>query len=102
MQYCCVHCGSQASALVIQYGPKNYALAQCPACSKLVDPYVEDSFTLKLIDLLLMKQSIHRHLLFNLSEPSSSARLPVMARLLVSNLLLDACPFSCRFPITSV
>ncbi|KAF8194675.1 Arv1-like family-domain-containing protein [Pholiota molesta] len=43
----------------------NLRLEQCPSCHEFVDPYVEhDSLTI-LLDLILLKLGVYRHLLYN-------------------------------------
>ncbi|KAF8959622.1 Arv1-like family-domain-containing protein [Flammula alnicola] len=43
----------------------NLRLEQCPSCHEFVDPYVEhDSLTI-LLDLILLKRGVYRHLLYN-------------------------------------
>ncbi|KAF9004114.1 hypothetical protein BDZ89DRAFT_1080732 [Hymenopellis radicata] len=48
----------------------NLRLEQCPSCSAFADPYVEHDSLLLLIDLILLKRGVYRHLLYNRgSEP---------------------------------
>ncbi|KAH7928120.1 Arv1-domain-containing protein [Leucogyrophana mollusca] len=54
----------------------NLRLEQCSNCQAFADPYVEhDSLTL-LLDLILLKRSVYRHLLYNRgTEPSRAHNL---------------------------
>ncbi|KAF9031515.1 Arv1-domain-containing protein [Hymenopellis radicata] len=48
----------------------NLRLEQCPSCGAFADPYVEHDSLLLLIDLILLKRGVYRHLLYNRgSEP---------------------------------
>ncbi|KAJ3976096.1 Arv1-domain-containing protein [Lentinula raphanica] len=48
----------------------NLRLEQCPNCHSFADPYVEHDELTLLIDLLLLKRAVYRHLLYNRgSEP---------------------------------
>ncbi|KAE9385776.1 Arv1-domain-containing protein [Gymnopus androsaceus JB14] len=48
----------------------NLRLEQCPNCHNFADPYVEHDELTLLIDLLLLKRAVYRHLLYNRgSEP---------------------------------
>ncbi|KIK58012.1 hypothetical protein GYMLUDRAFT_45575 [Collybiopsis luxurians FD-317 M1] len=48
----------------------NLRLEQCPECHNFADPYVEHDEMTLLIDLLLLKPAVYRHLLYNRgSEP---------------------------------
>ncbi|KAF5352253.1 hypothetical protein D9757_012514 [Collybiopsis confluens] len=43
----------------------NLRLEQCPNCHNFADPYVEHDELTLLIDLLLLKRDVYRHLLYN-------------------------------------
>ncbi|KAJ3730922.1 Arv1-domain-containing protein [Lentinula guzmanii] len=48
----------------------NLRLEQCPNCHSFADPYVEHDELTLVIDLLLLKRAVYRHLLYNRdSEP---------------------------------
>ncbi|KAF8908674.1 Arv1-domain-containing protein [Mucidula mucida] len=48
----------------------NLRLEHCPSCGAFADPYVEHDSLLLLIDLILLKRGVYRHLLYNRgSEP---------------------------------
>ncbi|CAE6511349.1 unnamed protein product [Rhizoctonia solani] len=48
----------------------NLRLEQCPNCSSFADPYVEHDALTLILDLILLKREVYRHLLFNRgSEP---------------------------------
>ncbi|KAJ3517012.1 hypothetical protein NLJ89_g769 [Agrocybe chaxingu] len=62
----CTFCTRPTRYLYTVYESEhNLRLEQCTACYEFVDPYVEhDSITL-LLDLILLKRGVYRHLLFN-------------------------------------
>ncbi|EJD06744.1 Arv1-domain-containing protein [Fomitiporia mediterranea MF3/22] len=62
----CTTCTYKISHLYTVYeSANNLRLEQCPKCLNFADPYVEhDSLTL-LLDLILLKRDVFRHLLFN-------------------------------------
>ncbi|KZT07616.1 Arv1-domain-containing protein [Laetiporus sulphureus 93-53] len=43
----------------------NLRLEQCPACHAFADPYVEHDTLTLLLDLILLKRDVYRHLLYN-------------------------------------
>ncbi|PWN40522.1 Arv1-domain-containing protein [Ceraceosorus guamensis] len=62
----CVHCSAEAASLYLEYSPGHVALTPCNNChSKAVDPYVEFELPIILLDLVLVKPSAYRHLIFN-------------------------------------
>ncbi|KAF8224168.1 Arv1-domain-containing protein [Tricholoma matsutake] len=62
----CTTCTNFIPYLYTVYGSAyNLRLEQCPKCHSFADPYVEhDSLTL-LLDLMLLKRGVYRHLLYN-------------------------------------
>jgi len=56
------------------YGPHNVRLTQCPNCRNFADKYVEHDAVIMIIDLILIKPQIYRHLLFNryVSSPKTN------------------------------
>ncbi|KAF9007464.1 Arv1-like family-domain-containing protein [Cyathus striatus] len=62
----CTTCTKSVDFLYTVYESEyNLRLEQCSECQQFVDPYVEhDSLTL-LIDLILLKRGVYRHLLYN-------------------------------------
>ncbi|KAF7330191.1 hypothetical protein MVEN_02456100 [Mycena venus] len=70
----CTTCTTAVDFLYTVYEtPNNLRLEQCKNCDAFADPYVEhDSLTL-LIDLILLKRGVYRHLLYNRqAEPRRS------------------------------
>ncbi|KAF7375286.1 hypothetical protein MSAN_00415400 [Mycena sanguinolenta] len=69
----CISCASAVDFLYQSISFYNLRLEQCKNCSAFADPYVEhDSLTL-LIDLILLKRGVYRHLLYNRgAEPRRS------------------------------
>ncbi|KAF8736716.1 hypothetical protein AX14_014123 [Amanita brunnescens Koide BX004] len=71
----CTTCTSYAPFIYTVYeSAYNLRLEECTKCHAFVDPYVEhDSLTL-LLDLILLKRGVYRHLLYNRgSEPRKAA-----------------------------
>ncbi|KAG0149244.1 hypothetical protein CROQUDRAFT_653814 [Cronartium quercuum f. sp. fusiforme G11] len=60
----CVDCAFPVDSLHTQYG-QGIVLDICGNCKQFVDPYIEHSGLLLLIDLFLLKPSVYRHVLFN-------------------------------------
>ncbi|KAG2132960.1 Arv1-like family-domain-containing protein [Suillus clintonianus] len=72
----CITCTHSISHLYTVYeSAYNLRLEQCSKCLKFADPYVEhDSLTL-LLDLILLKREVYRHLIYNRgTEPRKSLR----------------------------
>ncbi|KAJ7082854.1 Arv1-like family-domain-containing protein [Mycena belliarum] len=70
----CTTCTTRVPFLYTVYESSyNLRLEQCPNCHSFADPYVEhDSLTL-LLDLILLKRGVYRHLLYNRgAEPRRS------------------------------
>ncbi|PAV16445.1 Arv1-domain-containing [Pyrrhoderma noxium] len=62
----CTHCTHKISYLYTVYeSATNLRLDQCPNCLKFADPYVEHDVLTLLLDLILLKRDVFRHLLFN-------------------------------------
>ncbi|GJJ13735.1 hypothetical protein Clacol_007991 [Clathrus columnatus] len=66
----CTTCTASVEYLYTLYETKNnLRLKECPKCLSFADPYVEyDTLTL-LLDLILLKRGVYRHLLFNRGWP---------------------------------
>ncbi|KAL5526652.1 ARV1 [Sanghuangporus sanghuang] len=74
----CITCTHKIPYLYTVYeSANNLRLEQCPKCLNFADPYVEhDSLTL-LLDLILLKRDVFRHLLFNRGyEPRRASKDP--------------------------
>ncbi|OAX41466.1 Arv1-domain-containing protein [Rhizopogon vinicolor AM-OR11-026] len=72
----CITCTHPISHLYTVYeSAYNLRLEQCSKCLKFADPYVEhDSLTL-LLDLILLKREVYRHLIYNRgTEPRKAFR----------------------------
>ncbi|GAA5848607.1 hypothetical protein JCM9279_002716 [Rhodotorula babjevae] len=74
--YECVRCSSKVSSLFVKYSdPGNTSLVQCSTCGNLAD--VHQSFPLEvllLLDLVLLKSPVYRHLLRNRGGSSAQER----------------------------
>ncbi|TBU33585.1 Arv1-domain-containing protein [Dichomitus squalens] len=62
----CTSCAASTPHLYTIYNSAyNFRLEQCTSCQAFADPYVEhDNLTL-LLDLILLKRDVYRHLLYN-------------------------------------
>lgn len=66
----CTTCTAPVNYLYTVYESKNnLRLEECPKCSSFVDPYVEYDTLNLLLDLILLKRGVYRHLLFNRGWP---------------------------------
>ncbi|KAI6172028.1 Protein ARV [Aphelenchoides besseyi] len=61
----CVNCGASANKLYTIYDKDVIKLADCVACGKTVDKYVEYDFVLVFIDLILQYSAAYRHVFIN-------------------------------------
>ncbi|KAF9515971.1 hypothetical protein BS47DRAFT_1341268 [Hydnum rufescens UP504] len=62
----CTTCTKPAEYLYTVYqSESNLRLSQCVACLSFTDPYVEHDLLTIVLDLILLKQGVYRHLLFN-------------------------------------
>jgi len=62
----CIFCTHSISYLYTVYESEyNLRLEQCPQCHEFVDPYVEHNALTILLDLILLKRGVFRHLLYN-------------------------------------
>ncbi|KAK4893598.1 hypothetical protein LTR27_008065 [Elasticomyces elasticus] len=68
----CIECRYPVPTLYTTYSKaddkalgKGVRLTQCPRCKRFADKYVEHDFVVLFIDLVLIKQQVYRHLLFN-------------------------------------
>ncbi|PRQ70697.1 Arv1-like family-domain containing protein [Rhodotorula toruloides] len=79
--YECIHCSSPTPSLYIKYSdPSNTSLLQCSACSRIADIYQSFDFPVLLLDLLLLKPEVYRHLLRNRGGTSNTKRVAHQAR----------------------
>ncbi|KAI9144001.1 Arv1 protein [Paraphysoderma sedebokerense] len=61
----CVECGCPSPSLYTEYSKGNIRLTQCKNCLKFADKYIEYDFTVVIIDLMLHRKQVYRHLLYN-------------------------------------
>lgn len=72
--FVCVECGAQVPFLVREFGRGNLRLAICGACNEVADKYVEYENVLLLLEVMLLKPQVYRHVLYNLSSPMEPVR----------------------------
>ncbi|KAI0059251.1 Arv1-domain-containing protein [Artomyces pyxidatus] len=66
----CTNCAHPVPHLYTIYQTAhNVRLSQCPSCHELADPYVEHDGLNVVLDLILLKRAVYRHLLFNRGAP---------------------------------
>jgi len=62
----CITCTHPISHLYTVYeSAYNLRLEQCSKCLKFADPYVEHDSLMLLLDLILLKRKVYRHLIYN-------------------------------------
>lgn len=67
--YCCVECGKSTGEIFLRR--KSYfQVNRCGNCGNFVDKYFELSATVQFIELLLLKDEVLRHFIFNVSISS--------------------------------
>ncbi|KAG7563121.1 hypothetical protein FFLO_01429 [Filobasidium floriforme] len=70
----CVHCDYPAQAVYTVYqSVRNTRLELCARCSRFTDPLIEHPLVLILLDLVLLKPRVFRHLVFNRNAPPRRA-----------------------------
>ncbi|XVF72921.1 hypothetical protein PTKIN_Ptkin12aG0159700 [Pterospermum kingtungense] len=65
MEYRCVHCGFRVKTLLVQYSLGNIRLMKCENCKAVADEYIECELMIVLIDLILHKPKVYKHILYN-------------------------------------
>lgn len=63
--FVCIHCGEKNKSLYSNFGGDEVGLNKCIACSKIIDKYIEYDLLLIIIDILLHRSTIYRHLILN-------------------------------------
>ncbi|WFD30918.1 sterol homeostasis protein [Malassezia sp. CBS 17886] len=97
----CVHCAQPVSALLAKFGSGHVALVRCGqhgetrGCGRRADPYLEYGPTIVLIDLLLAKPRVYRHLLYNrhvwhVTEGTAAPPAAVHARRFLAYVLAES------------
>lgn len=66
----CVQCGKPVPATVSTFGSGHVVLARCMHCERIVDPYLEYGLAVLVVDLILAKPRVYRHILYNVSTHS--------------------------------
>ncbi|XP_063116109.1 protein ARV1 isoform X2 [Cavia porcellus] len=63
--YRCIECNQEASELYRDYNHGVLKLTICKSCQKVVDKYIEYDPVIILINAILCKAQVYRHILFN-------------------------------------
>lgn len=64
-KFICVNCGYFGYKSLYDNFGHDVGLIHCKQCSNIIDKYIEYDSLLIIIDLLLHRQSVYRHLIFN-------------------------------------
>ena len=64
----CVECGARTNDALYVGNSSNIRLTRCRTCDALLDRYVEYDPVLVVVDLILHKSEVYRHLIFNRHE----------------------------------
>lgn len=65
----CVHCGAKVEYIYRDFGDGNIRLHNCPSCKKVADKYIEFDRANILIETILLREEVYRHLMFNYRSP---------------------------------
>lgn len=73
----CVNCGDykKDGKLFIKYNNSSYKLLDCDKCGKVIDKYIEYDNLNILINIILLKRGVYRHLVYNSDNTISNKRL---------------------------
>ncbi|GAA5872047.1 hypothetical protein JCM16303_000957 [Sporobolomyces ruberrimus] len=73
--YECVNCSSPVDSLYTSYFQQsNTSLLECPKCGHLADDFLSFPFSISLLNLVLLKPEVYRHLLRNRGGEKISQR----------------------------
>eukprot|EP00696_Hemimastix_kukwesjijk_P001560 gnl/Hemi2/11936_TR4073_c0_g6_i1.p1 gnl/Hemi2/11936_TR4073_c0_g6~~gnl/Hemi2/11936_TR4073_c0_g6_i1.p1 ORF type:complete len:264 (-),score=52.31 gnl/Hemi2/11936_TR4073_c0_g6_i1:5-796(-) len=61
----CVQCGKHVGTVFKEFSHGNIRLTRCDRCDDVADKYVEYESVIIVLDLILHKPAVYRHLLFN-------------------------------------
>ena len=61
----CVECGSPVSSLFKEICKSDVRLTTCGECHRIADKYIEWDIQLLIIDLILQRPQVYRHILYN-------------------------------------
>jgi len=78
----CVHCGCPTPILHRLLSGNHIKLVECKNCHRDVDPYIEREMLLVMIDLILLRSSAYKHILFN---------RPVAEHVMVASFMILFC-----------
>ena len=88
----CVECGVNISKLFEEPLKGNITLVTCENCGKIADKYIEYEYTLILLNLILCKTQVYRHILFNINFCSTTKDI---SKLFLASCVLDMILCSC-------
>ncbi|VDP52707.1 unnamed protein product [Schistosoma curassoni] len=77
--YHCIYCNSRVAALYTQYAEEIIKMEHCPRCGNVSDKYIEYDLFLVIIDLLIGRLEAYRHVIHNVSIPSTLQFYPFVS-----------------------
>ena len=83
LKYICIECSEDSDALYKEYGKGSIQLLQCSKCSNFIDKYVEFDLIVIFIDLILLKRTAYRHIIFNRLKWNSYGYNEIVIRLAI-------------------
>lgn len=86
----CVHCGYPLPDLYTDFGNGVIRMTDCLECRQVGDPYIEVDMIHLFLDVVLQKEAVYRHAIFNSRSNVLDRSLMSLLRLLVALVFLDA------------
>lgn len=88
--YRCVNCGFTLPDLYTDFGKGVIRMTDCSNCRQVGDPYIEVDMIHLFLDVVLQKEAVYRHAIFNSRSNVLDRSLMSVLRLLVALVFLDA------------
>eukprot|EP01054_Gregarina_sp_Poly1_P000808 Gregarina_sp_Poly_1__807@NODE_1192_length_4819_cov_79_115320_g819_i0_p1_GENE_NODE_1192_length_4819_cov_79_115320_g819_i0NODE_1192_length_4819_cov_79_115320_g819_i0_p1_ORF_typecomplete_len297_score23_46Arv1/PF04161_13/2_3e39Arv1/PF04161_13/3_3e03zfribbon_3/PF13248_6/4_2zfribbon_3/PF13248_6/0_39Znribbon_8/PF09723_10/0_021Znribbon_8/PF09723_10/3_9e03Nudix_N_2/PF14803_6/0_13zfISL3/PF14690_6/15zfISL3/PF14690_6/25zfISL3/PF14690_6/4_2e03zinc_ribbon_2/PF13240_6/7_4zinc_ribbon_2/PF13240_6/56zfTFIIB/PF134 len=89
--FVCVHCGHPIDFIYKDFGDRNIRLTTCPSCGQIADKYVEFDKVNLLIETILLREQVYRHLIYNRKETYGSNSSITNSSLLRTLLVILCC-----------
>eukprot|EP01083_Nonionella_stella_P158002 513599_1 len=86
----CIECGAPVNNIYRDYGKGSIRLSHCPKCGKVADKYIEYQLVLILLDLILHRHQVYRHLLFNRIDYHESGVHIILLKMIPALICFDA------------
>eukprot|EP01053_Blabericola_migrator_P001075 Blabericola_migrator_1__1074@NODE_1273_length_4923_cov_16_538715_g858_i0_p1_GENE_NODE_1273_length_4923_cov_16_538715_g858_i0NODE_1273_length_4923_cov_16_538715_g858_i0_p1_ORF_typecomplete_len289_score34_22Arv1/PF04161_13/3_4e38zfTFIIB/PF13453_6/1_5zfTFIIB/PF13453_6/1_3e02_NODE_1273_length_4923_cov_16_538715_g858_i026373503 len=81
--FVCVQCCHPVEYIYRDFGNSNIRLATCPACGQIADKYVEFDTVNILIETILLREEVYRHLIYNRPVDQVQWRLSALETFLI-------------------